>query len=169
MGYTSYIEKHIDMYERQIEQLKKLEGTARVVSKVVSGLDDEIVQDVTTYGTETVKLMLKPKSVKELADAMRTFRGRGLRIESVEDQPDQQRRIYSVFHVDDNLNSYDQGSFLRKHYPPVRVEAYFNAEDGECKYVKVGEQKEEVAAVAAKTIVKPIFELKCGDETAEAV
>lgn len=169
MTYAPYIQSSIDYHQREIDALKKLEGTARVVSQVTAAIDPDLVFDVSTFGSESVKITLKPKSVHELAVAMRTFRGRGLKIETVKDEPENQKRVYLVYHVDESKNKYDKGSWLRDSYPPVRVEAFFNAEDGECKYVQIDTETEVIPATEEKIIEKPVFELQCGGETAEVV
>jgi hypothetical protein len=169
MPYTKYVQNSIDYHQREIDNLKSLEGTARVVEGLRAGLADDLVFDVDTYGSDQIKMTLKPKSVQQLAVAMRTFRGHGLRIEKVEDHPESQKRTYYVGYVEESKNKYPRGTHMRQNYPAVRVDAFFNAEDGECKYVQIDTETKVIPATEEKVIEKPVYELQCGGETAEVL
>lgn len=171
MAYTPYIQTVIDYHEKEVEQLKGLEMTARSIEKVKARHED-VFHEVRTFGSDSLRVVLNPRSVNELATVLRTFRGNGMKIEEVKEKPEDQKRTYHLAHADERLNKHAAGSWYRRNYPVILVDAHFNAADGECKYVQVDTIEETVEAVPAvpeTTVTKPVFELQCGGEAAEVL
>lgn len=158
MSYHPQIQKRIDLYLKNIEELKgKGERLFRMLAPVQTQFE-EVFHDMRPLGDDAVTIDLTPKSTAELTKVLRRIRRAGFKMVKTEEKPEDQRIEYRFTFEDQVLADgyYDW-------WQPLRVNATFNAETGECRYVKVGEQTETIPAVEAKTVTKPIFELQCGE------
>lgn len=158
MTYHEKIQAQIDLYLRQIDKLKgKGERLFRRLSPVQAAYPS-VFFDMRPLTADGIQLDLKPGSTEELAQVLRRIRRAGFKMVKTEEKPADQQIEYRFTYEDPVL-----AAEYNDWWPPVHITATFDAENGECRYVKVGEQEETIPATEAKTVVKPIFELQCGE------
>lgn len=158
MSYHERVQTAIEYHEKGIASLKgKVERLFRLLEPVNAQYED-VFFDMRPYADDAIAIDLKPKSTDQLAQVLRRIRRAGFKIVSTRERPEDQQIEYKLTYVDPVL-----AEGYADWWPPVKITATFDSEDGECRYVKVGEQRETIPATEAKTVVKPIFELQCGE------
>lgn len=150
MTYEPLIQSTIDTYQRWIDEVKTMNPHATLARKLAEQFPDEHYHSSASEWGVTVQM--KFKNSDQLVKVLRWTRGRNYRVTSFTDNPETKSRTYEIKTVGSS-RTYDW-----QH--EIILKAFFDAEDGECKYVETGETK-TIPAVPEKEI--PILELRCGD------
>jgi hypothetical protein len=146
--YPQVIAKKLDSLELDKRNVLALSETARFAEDLTKKMPDLIQGVQVTYFNEKIRLLVYPKTIREVAELLRRLAKHGFRIHNKHENPAAGIKTWELKNC-------------------LEVQATFDLADGaasseqsegkRCRFVKVGETRE------TREIVTPLYELQCDD------